>query len=192
MVVFLILLIAILTFLLAPKKQVKHDKLNTSTVTPYTPPSPTPKLEIQFCSENECTIKELGIKFATPNGLHDLVYVADQNYAAFSTRSLMAKTGGCLPSEFPLGNLSKIYKSETSESSGPWWYRKSELQRLSEPWTESGSHTVNPPEAKELDSFYIVYQGPQSVCSPSSDAIDLQTSQVKVFKETVQNVELIK
>jgi hypothetical protein len=153
----------------------KQDTNTTATIITL---SPTPILSIHSCSENECVIEELGIKFATPDGLNDLVYIADKKhaYASFSTRSLMNHSSECTPSA--IGGLSRINKSELDESSGNWRTRESELKRSA--------------HAKEFSDFYILYEGPQSVCSSTKKDADMQTAQLQMFKNVVSNIELLK
>jgi hypothetical protein len=139
--------------------------------------SPTPVPAIQSCGNDQCVIKELGIKFATPYG-SDLIYIANEKHAWFSTKSLMKRTNDCPPSDEPLGSISKINKSELDESSGNWRTRVSELKR--------NAH------AKVFNDFYVLYEGPQSVCSFNPGDSDMQTAQLQIFKDVTSSIELIK
>lgn len=126
-------------------------------------------------------VKEIGAKFKPGNDLKDLTYIvfteADGDIRIiFSTRSLMSAAyqnnndTQCGPGSHPLGSIAKTKGVAPSPQT---------------PDNSSGALL------KQFEGYYISRTTPQSSCSESKEATDLETSQNQKLNEALKSIESI-
>lgn len=142
-----------------------------------------PSTSVQEVKQNkELVLENLGIKFKKPKGLEDLLFLEQSNSrATFTSQRIASQDENCTAEDGPLGSFTKISKEETkNDSSGNWRRNNKTLKEMAK---------ETPPQAKEFENFYILYEGPQATCSDDEDVNNLQASQAKLLQSVVLSIE---
>lgn len=135
-------------------------------------PTPTPLPTLRFT--HELVIQELGVKIKVPEQIaNDLIYKYENNKVSFSTKSLTRADQACGTSGSPFGIITKVDKNSPGSEM---------IKKLTQPRIDEGySDGIAYPTAKEFDSFYIEYTGPQAQCSRLIEVINLINSSSYFF-----------
>lgn len=132
---------------------------------------------VNKATDNYLEVKELGFKLPLNDDIKDLQYFVNDKTAFFSTQSLQSvawsyyinntstatNSSLCSIGSRPLGVISKF----------------------------ANASDAGPTLQKSLNGFVLGYAGPQSVCSNSKAAEDLQTKQRSALESAFNNAEKI-
>ena len=126
-------------------------------------------------SEDYFLIPEAGIKIKVDSALkQEIIYFPEKksqsdpetDVFSISTKSLVAAGGSSCNDD--LGRIIKVYANfkndpqyATNNQDNPWWMTREGLEKAG---------------AVQFDGFYVWFQGPQAVCSESTEVVNLANS----------------